>query len=61
VPTSPTPKSPVTTPIGPKWRRPTPIDYASWAADNARLAVLDALDALDARAYATELAQSLHS
>ena len=34
------------------------IDYASWAADNARLAVLDALDA---RAYATELAQSLHS
>ena len=34
------------------------IDYASWAADNARLAVLDALDA---RAYATELAQSLHT
>ena len=34
------------------------IDYASWAADNARLAVLAVLDA---PAYATELAQSLHS
>jgi hypothetical protein len=30
------------------------IDFASWAADNARLAVLDALDA---RAYASELAK----
>ncbi len=28
------------------------IDYAAWAVDNARLAVLDALDA---RAYATQL------
>ena len=32
------------------------IDFASWAADNARLAVLDALDA---RAYASELAKKV--
>ena len=31
------------------------IDYATWAADNARIAVLDALDA---RQYADELAAS---
>ncbi len=34
------------------------VDYAAWAVDNARLAVLDALDA---RAYAAELEQSIHS
>jgi hypothetical protein len=31
------------------------IDYAAWAVDNARIAVLDALDA---RAYATECAKA---
>lgn len=34
------------------------IDYAAWAVDNARLA---ALDALDARAYADELAKKVGS
>lgn len=34
------------------------IDYAAWAMDNARLAVLDALDA---RAYATQLEKSVHA
>jgi hypothetical protein len=31
------------------------VDYAAWAVDNARLAVLNALDA---RAYATERAKA---
>jgi len=34
------------------------IDYAAWAVDNARLAVLDALDALDANA--NQLEKSVH-
>jgi hypothetical protein len=34
------------------------IDYASWTVDNARLAVLDAIDA---RAYADQLASKAGS
>jgi hypothetical protein len=34
------------------------LDYASWTVDNARLAVLDAIDA---RAYADELARTAGS
>ena len=34
------------------------IDYAAWTVDNARLAVLDAIDA---RAYADELATTVGS
>ena len=34
------------------------IDYAAWTVDNARLAVLDAIDA---RAYADDLATTVSS
>ena len=39
-------------------RRRAAIDYAAWTVDNARLAVLDAIDA---RAYADELASTTRS